>query len=213
MIIELQIIDETLSNKEIRTLIDKINEKNISKVCILPCHLPIFKKYLSKDIKLSTIIDFPFGILSTDSRKSLVENAIKNGAKSIEILCPSYMIVNRLYSQLKVDISEIYDICSSSQIDLSYVLEYRAYTYDALYKICKILLSSEINSVYISTGYKIDDIYDHLIAMTMIKKKIPEMNIVPNGNIFNKNHQNVIKMAELPKIRVNSLHSVNLFLK
>ncbi len=212
MIVELQILDETLSNKEIRPLVDKINNKNISKVCVLPCHVPILKKYLDKDIKLSTMIDFPFGILSTDSRKSLVYNAIKNGAKSIELLCPSYMIVNKLYTQLKNDISDIYNICSESQVDLSYVLEYRTYTYDSLYKICKILLSNEINSIYISTGYKLDDIYDHLIAMTMIQKKIPEMGIVPNGNIFNKNHENVIKMADLSKIRVNSLHAANLFL-
>ena len=136
MIIELQIVDEALSNKEIRPLIDKINNRIISKVSVLPCHLPVFKKYLSKDIKLSTIIDFPFGILSTESRKSLIQNAIKNGAKSIEVLCPSYMIVNKLYTQLKNDMSEIYELCTESQVDVSYVLEYRTYTYDSLYKIC-----------------------------------------------------------------------------
>ena len=212
MIVELQILDETLSNKEIRPLVDKINNKNISKVSVLPCHVPILKKYLDKNIKLSTVIDFPFGILSTDSRKSLALNAIKNGAKSIEFICPSYMIVNRLYTQLKNDIADMYSICSESQIDISYILEYRTYTYDSLYRICKILLANDINSIYISTGYKLDDIYDHLIAMTMIQKKIPEMNIVPNGNIFNKNHENVIKMADLSAIRVNSLHAANLFL-
>lgn len=212
MLIELQIVDETLSNKDIRPFIDQINTKNISKVCVLPCHLPVFKKYLIDKIKLSTIIDFPFGILSTDSRQSLIKNAIKNGAKSIEVICPSYMIVNKLYTQLKNDISTIYDICSESKVDISYVLEYRAYTYDSLYKICKILLANNINSVYISTGYKLDDIYDHLIAMTMIQKKLPDMNIIVNGNTFNSNHRNVIKMADLPIVRVNSLNAVNLFL-
>tara|TARA_B100001939_G_C16939755_1_gene617792 strand:+ start:581 stop:1222 length:642 start_codon:yes stop_codon:yes gene_type:complete len=212
MIIELQIVDETLSNKEIRPLIDKINNRPISKVSVLPCHIPVFKKYLSKSIKLSTIIDFPFGILSTESRKSLIQNAIKNGAQSIEVLCPSYMIVNKLYTQLKNDISEIYDLCTESKVDISYILEYRAYTYDSLYKICKMLLLNKINSIYISTGYKLDDMYDHLIAMTMIQKKIPDMNIVPNANIFNANHQNVIKMANLSKIRVSSLYAAELFL-
>ena len=122
------------------------------------------------------------------------------------------MIVNKLYTQLKNDISEIYDLCTESKVDISYILEYRAYTYDSLYKICKMLLLNKINSIYISTGYKLDDMYDHLIAMTMIQKKIPDMNIVPNANIFNTNHQNVIKMANLSKIRVSSLYAAELFL-
>lgn len=211
MIIELQLIDETLSNKEIKSLIDKINTKNISKISVLPCHLSVFKKHLNTSIKLSTVIDFPFGILSTDNRKSLVEHAIKKGAKSIEILCPSYMIVNKLYSQLKFDIHEIYDLCSSHKVDLSYIIEYRTYTYDSLYRICKMLLSNKINSIYISTGYKLDDIYDHLIAIAMIQKKIPEIQITPNGNIFNKKHEKIIKMADLSRIRVGSLYSIDLF--
>ena len=214
MIIELQIIDETLSNKEIKTLIQEdINKIDISKVCVLPCHLPIFHKYLDKKIELSTIIDFPFGILSTDSRKILAENAINNGAKTLELLCPSYMIVNKLYSQLKEDISTIYDLCSEYKIGLSYIIDYRTYTYDSLHRICKLLLANKINSIYISTGYKIDDIYDHLIAMAMIQKKLPELNIVPNCNIFNKNHHNIIITTEIPRIRVSSIQAANLFLK
>jgi deoxyribose-phosphate aldolase len=123
------------------------------------------------------------------------------------------MIVNKLYNQLKEDIAEIYRACFELKTDLSYIIEYRTYTYDSLYRICKMLLAGNINSIYISTGYKLDDIYDHLIAMTMIQKKIPDINIIPNGNIFNENHRSVIKAAELPRIRVGALHSANLFLK
>lgn len=211
MIIEFQLIDETLSNKDIRSIIEEVNKKNLKKVAALPCHIPIIKKYLSNTIKLSSIIDFPFGILSTSTRSLLVKQSIDHGADSIEILCPSYMIVNKLYAALKQDISDIYNICIDKQIDLSYILEYRTYTYDSLYKICKILLECNINSVYISTGYKIDDIYDHLIAMTMIQKKIPNIQIIPNSNIFNKNHINLINSANISKIRVSSLNSADLF--
>lgn len=212
MNIELQLFDETLSNIEIKKLNAEINKKKISKLSVLPCHVPIFKKTLDKEIKLSTIIDFPFGILSADSRKLLVENAIDNGAKSIEIVCPSYMIVNKLYTQLATDIESIYAICIERKIDLSYIIDYRTYTYDSLYKICKLLLNHNVNSIYISTGYKLDDIFDHLIAMAMIQKKVESINIIPNGNIFNQKHKNIIKAAEINTVRVGSLHSVALFL-
>ena len=212
MIIELQIIDETLSNKDIKTLIDSINDRTINKVATLPCHIPVFKKYLNSKIKLSSIIDFPFGILSTNQRKDMLSQSLDNGANSIDILCPSYMIVNKLYTAMKEDILDMYNLCLDKQADLAYIMEYRTYTYDSLYKLCKILLDCQIKTTYISTGYKLDDLYDHLIAMAMINKKIPDINIIPNANLFNNNHKNLITGANITKIRVSSINSVNLLI-
>jgi len=211
MNLELQIVDETLSNKEFKELIQEIESLQISKISVLPCHISFLKKNLKSSCKISSLIDFPFGVMSTNERALVVNNSIKNGASSIDILCPSYMVVNRSYTYLKKDIEKIYELCVSKKVDLSYILEYRSFTYDSLYKLSKILLASGIKNIYISTGYKIDDIYDHLIAMAMIQKNVPEMHIIPNCNIFNTRHKNMLEMAEIDHIRVNSINSAKLF--
>lgn len=212
MKIELQITDETLSNKEIKDLVDQINLKNISKICVLPCHVSAFKKTLSSDILLSTIVDFPMGILSCETRKSIIEKAIINKANSIELICPSYFIVNKNYTSLKNEAASILSICQENNVDLSYIIEYRAYTYDSIYRICKNLLGANVRSVYISTGYRIDDIFDHLIAVSMIRKKIPEITIIPNANIFNPSHKEIIENSKIDTVRLKSLEAVSLFL-
>lgn len=210
MNIELQIIDETLSNKELKEIIDDINKIDVNKVCLLPCHVAYAKKFLDKNKKISCAIDFPFGIMSTNERSLAVNNCIRHGATSIDIVCPSYMISNKTYTNLKKDIEKISDICISKKVDLTYMLEYRSFTYDSLYRVCKILLSNNLNDVYISTGYKLDDIYDHMIAIAMIEKKISNINITPNANIFNDSHKSLIKSSKIDKIRVNNIHSVRL---
>ena len=76
MNIELQMLDETLSNKNIKDMSDTIDALNINKICVLPSQVSIFRKYLSNKIKLSTMVDFPFGILSTKNRNDLVKHKI-----------------------------------------------------------------------------------------------------------------------------------------
>ena len=198
MNIELQMLDETLSNKNIKDMSNAIDALNINKICVLPSQISIFRKYLSNKIKLSTMLDFPFGILSTKTRNDLVTQYIKAGVDSVEILAPSYIVSN-------------YELCLEAKIDISYVLEYRTYSYDLLYRICKILTTNNINSLYISTGHKIDDIYDHLIAIAMIQKNVPEANIVPNGHIFSQKHADLIQNTKIPTVRLHSMNCVELF--
>ena len=59
---------------------------------------------------------------------------------------------------------------------------------------------------------KIDDIYDHLIAIAMIQKNVPEANIVPNGHIFSKKHADLIENTKIPTVRLHSMNSIDLFL-
>ena len=211
MNIEFKMLDETLSNKNIKDMSDTIDALNINKICVLPSQISIFRKYLSNRIKLSTMVDFPFGILSTKTRNDLVTQYIKAGVDSVEILAPSYMMINKQYVGLKNDIVSNYELCLEAKVDISYVLEYRTYSYDLLYKICKILTTNNINSLYISTGHKIDDIYDHLIAMAMIQKNVPEANIVPNGHIFSQKHADLIQNTKIPTVRLHSMNCVELF--
>ena len=212
MNIELQIIEETISNKEIKELVEKINTKRLQKISVLPCHISAFKKNLSNKIKLSAVIDFPLGILSKEIRKTIAEKSIINGASSVEIICPSYSIVNKNYTSFKHEINDIKAMCIEKDAELSYIIEYRTYSYDCIYRICKNLLENGINNLYLSTGYRIDDIYDHLIAITMIQKKIPKINIIPNANIFNKNHKKIIEKSNINKVRLKSIEAVDLFL-
>ena len=211
MKIEFQCTDEILSNKELLDIINKAQAYSfVNKISVLPSYVKFLKNKISSNINLSTVIDYPLGILDTETKKTLVRKAVVDGANSVEVVLPSFLVNNKLNLKIKQDIEQLYNVCSEEGISLHYMLEYRSYNYSCLSRIVKLLLKHDLNSIYISTGHKIDDIYDHLIAVSMIGKSSPEANLICNANIFNEKHIDLLKMADLSHFRVNNLNALDI---
>ena len=210
--IEYQCTDETLSNQElVSVLIDVEKFSFIHKFCVLPPYVKTLKNKLSNDkIQISSIIDFPLGILTTENKLDIIKQSIQYGAKSVEIVMPSFLINNRQNTKIRQDIEKCYRLCSDNQINLHYILEYRLYNYSCLSRLVKFLLNFNLNDIYISTGYILDDISDHVIAMAIISKNNENVNIICNANIFNKDHIDILKSSNLNHFRVNNTNCLNL---
>lgn len=210
--IEYQCTDETLSNSEISSVLIEVEKFSfVDKFTALPPYIKSLKGKLTTDkIQISSIIDFPLGILPTQSKLDIIKQSIEDGAQSVEIVMPSFLINNTQNTKIKQDIEKCYQLCSDNQINLHYVLEYRLYNYSCLSRLVKFLLKFNLNNIYISTGYRLDDIYDHIIAMAMIMKDNENVNIICNANIFNRDHLDVLKSANLNHFRINNLNSLSL---
>ena len=207
--IEFQHTDETYSNQESAELLVLLEKyKFIDKLSVLPPYVKYLKGKLSKDskIKISSIIDFPLGVLSLESKLNIIRQSAQDGASSIEIVMPSYLINNRQTAKIKKEISECYAACTEYGVSLHYILEYRMYNYSCLSRLIKVLLGFHLNDIYISTGFRLDDIYDHIIAIAMLVKENEDANIICNANIFNKEHLDILHSAKLDHFRVNSIN-------
>lgn len=210
MKLEYKFLEEAAHNKEIDLIITELNMYNISRVSVLSQYSKIFKKKLAKNIKLSSIIDFPFGASDIISRNQMIENSINIGVDAVELVIPFHLLSNSMFAAIKKDIENCFAICKKNKIDISYILEYRTFNYSILYRVCKLLLKENINHIYISTGYKIDNIYDHLIAMAMIQKNVPDINITCNANIFTEKHVSILHNSEIDTFSVNSIPSLEM---
>lgn len=215
MNIEFQYYEDSISSKDLQVLLLEINKYDnlIKKISILPTHIKTVKKYISEQIQISTIIDFPFGSNDKNIRTQMIKTAIKNGAKSIEMVAPFNYMANSMFTDLKNDATMSLDICKNVGVDLSYVLEYRTFGYDCMYRACKILSRAGVNQIYISTGYKLDNIYDHLLAIGMINSNIEDINIVFCGDAYSNNHMDLLINANLTHIRLKSINSIELISK
>jgi deoxyribose-phosphate aldolase len=210
MKVEFQCTDETLSNQEIGLLIDQINQYSfIKKVSCLPPYIGVLKKKI-ENTKIASIIDFPLGLLKTEQRLDSIKDSIQNGATSIEVVMPSFLINNKQTSKIKTDIEKCYNLCVDNNADLHYILEYRSYNYSCLYRLIKNLIKFNLNEVYISTGYRLDDIYDHLIAMAFISKEISEAKIICNANIYNDKHLELLKSNNIDIFRIKHINALDI---
>ena len=54
------------------------------------------------------------------------------------------------------------------------------------------------------------DIYDNIIAGTLIQKKVPKINPIYNGNIWLNKHIEILQKAEINNVRVSSINALDM---
>lgn len=202
--------DYASNENEVRTTILEALKYKLKLISVLPYYVKIIKPIVPDDIIISSPIDYPCGVLDLKSRISAAETIIKSGATALDIVVPSHHLSNRKYDRFREDLRAFYDLCASNNIKIRYILEYRIYSYELLYKICQILFEHNIDTVIPSTGFRLDDLADNIIASALIQKKNPNLTIICNGKIWNTSHIDLIKKAKLSDIRVHSINSLEL---
>ncbi|MCB4792730.1 MAG: deoxyribose-phosphate aldolase [Elusimicrobia bacterium] len=87
-----QFIDYTLlrpdaTKKEIKKLCKDALAYNFSSVCVNPCHVNYCKKLLGKNnVKVCSVIGFPFGASTTEIKVCEALDAVKNGADELDMV-------------------------------------------------------------------------------------------------------------------------------
>ena len=179
-------------------------------VSVLPYYVKNIKTIIPDNIELSSPVDYPCGLLDLKSRLSAADAIIRSGASVIDVVVPSHYLSNRKYDKFREDCKNLVDLCFFSKVKIRYILEYRIYSYELLYKVCQILFDHGVSTVIPSSGFGLDDLSDNIIAAALIQKKNPNINIICNGNIWNNNHKGLLSKAKLSTIRAHSLHSLKL---
>lgn len=181
-------------------------------ISVLPSYIKLVKNIFNSDNhpQLSCVIDYPIGSSDLHTRLTSTEYAIKNGAQVIELVSPSFFLCNRKYDKFRVDIQEHSALCLKYNVELRYVLEYRIFTYDLLYKVSQILIGHNIYKIYPSTGYLLDDIADNILVASLIKKKVFNIQPIVNGNIWNNRHFALINLNKnnIYGLKINNIHSL-----
>lgn len=212
MIIEYSTYDISLSDDELKTNLQQAITYSPDTISVLPTSVKIAKNILPSSILLSTVVDYPLGILDSKNRNSVTETCIKNGTNIINIVAQPHNFCNRKYDKFRDDIRANAEVCSKYGVELRYVLEYRVFTYELLYKVSQILLDLGVNTIYPSTGYLLDNINDNILAAGLINKKV-SINIICNGNLWNIDQINIVKKSSLFGVMVNSLNALELISK
>lgn len=213
MHIEYSYYDISSNEAETKDNILKATKYPVSAISVLPPSIRAVKGLLPETIKLSSAIDYPLGIMDIKSRTDSIGLAIRNGAKIIELVSPVHLLCNRKYDKFRDDIKINQDLCLEHSVELRYIVEYRLYSYELLYKVSQILLDMGISTIYPSTGFMLDDISDNILASALINKKIPNIHIICNGNFWNNQHAELIKRAKLYGLKVNSLNALDIISK
>lgn len=213
MKIEYAYYDTSSNENEFKEAITASIKYPIDVISVFPTYLKVAKTLIPDNVLLSTPIDYPLGIMESKIRLEATSEAIKNGVKIVELVCPINIICNRKYEKFRDEIKNIIELCSQTETKVRYILEHRQYSYELMYKVAQILLNAGIDTIYPSSGYLLDNIYDNILAAGLVHQKVDKIKIICNGNIWNSSHIDLVKKTNPYGVRVNSIHSLELLSK
>ena len=135
---------------EIRTLCDEAIKYNTASVCIPPCYVEIAKKEFPS-LNICTVIGFPLGYCTTETKVFETKNAIKLGATEIDMVINQSWAKTNNWKKVEKEIAAIKKACKN--ITLKVILETCNLTDKQIVSACKASIAGGAQFVKTSTGF------------------------------------------------------------
>ncbi len=154
-----RMIDHTLlkpdaTPKEIKTLCEEARTYNFASVCINPSYVQMCKDLLSgSKVKVCTVIGFPLGATTTETKRFEAEQALKNGAQEIDMVINIGMLKQGENEYVFNDINQIVLAAKKFGAVCKVIIESAILTDEEKIKACILAKEAKADFVKTSTGF------------------------------------------------------------
>ncbi len=150
--IEHTLLKQDATKTEIVKLLDEAKEYNFLGVCINPVNVKFTSDYLKDSgIKVVTVVGFPLGQTTTESKVLETIDAVKNGADEIDMVLNSGKLKDGEFDYIIEEISKIKKACQGK--NLKVILETDLLTQDEIKTACELCIKGGADFVKTSTGF------------------------------------------------------------
>lgn len=195
------------NKKAILKLIEEAKEHNFASVCINPCWIPLASKELQdSDIKVCTVIGFPLGANTTETKVFETQDAIKKGAQEIDMVINVAMLKDKDYNYIENEIKQIVEASKDKAI-VKVILETCLLTDEEIIMASKLAKNAGADFVKTSTGFSTGGATVHDVAL-MRKTVGEDMGVKASGGIHI--HEEAMAMINAGASRIGASAGVKL---
>ncbi len=149
-------VDHTLlkqdaSIEDIKKLCDEAIEYKTASVCIPPSFVSRARKYVQDKIKICTVIGFPNGYNTTNSKCFETYQAIEDGADEIDMVINIGWVKDRHYADILDEIKKVRHFCKGKILKV--IIETCLLTDEEKIRMCEIVSNSGADYIKTSTGF------------------------------------------------------------
>lgn len=150
--IEHTLLKPSATLESIKKHLDEAITYNFLGVCINPTHIKYSKEYLGgKNIKVVTVIGFPLGANTTETKVFETKNAVDNGADELDMVINIGALKDKNYKLVEQDINAV--VQSSSNHPVKVIIETDLLDKDEIIEACKLSANAGASFVKTSTGF------------------------------------------------------------
>ena len=145
------LLAQTATWDQIKEICDDAAKYETASVCIPPCYVKKAKAYAGKTIKICTVIGFPNGNSTTETKVLETQNAIENGADEIDMVINIGALKDKDYEYVQDEITAIKKACG--QHILKVIIETCLLIADEKIKMCELVTQAGADFIKTSTGF------------------------------------------------------------
>ena len=146
------LLSQSATWEEIKNLCDDAVKYGTASVCIAPSFVKRCREYLDgKGVKVCTVIGFPNGCNTTETKVFETENAIENGADEIDMVINIGDVKMGEYDKILEEIRAIKKACGDRILKV--IIETCLLTDDEKIKMCHVVSQSGADFIKTSTGF------------------------------------------------------------
>ena len=143
----------TATENDIKELIDTAIEKNCASVCIPPAYVKFGKEYANGRMKICTVIGFPNGYNTTETKIFETQDAIDNGADEIDMVINLGWVKDKKFANIYEEVEKLASLTHKNNKILKVIVETCQLDTDEVKKMCEIVATSGADFIKTSTGF------------------------------------------------------------
>ena len=177
------VLKPTCLVSDIEKLCAEAKQYDFAAVCVPPNFVKLAKQQVAgSDVKVATVIGFPFGYSATEAKIAEIILAMVDGADELDVVANISAIKNGDWAAIADEINHIMPIIRSKGKAVKIIIESGVLTDDEIIKCCDIYGIAGIDFLKTSTGYA--DKGASVEAVKLFRKHLPDsVNIKASGGI------------------------------
>lgn len=202
------ILKPTTTLAEIEKLCQEAIEYRFAAVCVPPLFVKKAKEFVSNsDVKIATVIGFPFGYSAIEAKVAEIVLAIVDGADELDMVINISAIKNNDWQFIANEINTILPIVQNRNKVIKVIIESGILTDEEIIKCCDIYGAAGVDYVKTSTGYAEKGASVH--AVRLIRKHLSNaVKIKASGGI--KTYQFAKELIDAGADRIGCSSSVQI---
>ncbi len=145
------LLSQTATLDEIKSLCDDARRFKTASVCIAPSFVKEAKSYVGDSLKICTVIGFPNGYSTQNTKCFEAREAIKNGADEIDMVINIGLVKDKKFQDVLSEIKAVKEACGDKLLKV--IIETCLLSEDEKIKMCKIVSESGADFIKTSTGF------------------------------------------------------------
>lgn len=201
-----QYIDHTIlkadaTEKQIEKLCHEAKEYSFASVCINPCWVSIAAQILKdSEVKVCTVIGFPLGATTTETKVFETEKAIQNGATEVDMVINIGALKDRKDELVEKDIYQVVEAAKGKALT-KVIIETALLTEEEKVRACELSIKAGADFVKTSTGFSTAGATTEDIAL-MRKTVGPQLGVKASGGV--RTREDALTMIEAGATRIGA---------